>query len=270
MRILAVPVAACLLGACTSTFAEPRLLVSPYLAVYRLHGDVAMQSAPAPGTLQDNQAQPTRTFGLDRHRDDLGVRADLGDGFAGLRLDYYRLDQGTTKSGLLEADWGRLLTGDEVRMTAAMDELRLGWLEPVFTARTTYRERPLTVRVAAGGVLAHRDLTLRGRTTDGARMQHASIDGDVAYAAVRVRAAWRDFGVEGDYAFSPGLVLGGNYEDFQQDLELRATYTLPLHDVTFFAGYRYSQLQAQGRADGFGYDADLVIDGYQFGVSLVF
>lgn len=270
MRNLAILGAAALAGACTSTFAEPRLLVSPYFTVYRLHGDVAMQSAPTPGALQDNVAQPTRAFGLNGHENDIGVRVDLGDGFAGLRLDYLRLDQGTTRSNVLDGDWGRLLAGDEVRGSATMDEFRLGWLEPILTARTNYREQPLVVKVAAGGQLAHRDLTYGASTLDGARSQKVGIDGDVAYAAVRVRATWRSFGVEGDYAISPGLVLGGDYEDLQQDLEMRVTYNLPLHDVTFFAGFRYSQLQAEGNVDGFGYDADLSIDGYQFGVTLVF
>jgi hypothetical protein len=146
----------------------------------------------------------------------------------------------------------------------------LGWLEPILTARTNYREQPLVVKVAAGAQLAHRDLTYGASTLDGARSQKVDIDGDIAFAALRVRATWRSFGVEGDYAISPGLALGGDYENLQQDLEMRVTYNLPLYDVTFFAGFRYSQLQAEGRVDGFGYDADLSIDGYQFGVTLVF
>jgi hypothetical protein len=45
---------------------------------------------------------------------------------------------------------------------------------------------------------------------------------------------------------------------------------MPIHDVTFFGGYRYSRLHADGTADGFGYRTDLVIDGWQFGVTVTF
>jgi len=55
-----------------------------------------------------------------------------------------------------------------------------------------------------------------------------------------------------------------------QDAEVRASYTMPLNDITFFAGYRYSQLDASGTTNGFGYDADLTLDGYQFGVAVTF
>jgi hypothetical protein len=262
---------AALLPACTTTFAEPRVLVSPYLAVYRLRGDLGVQSQPAPGDpLQDNAQVPLRTFGQDHFREDVGVRADIGDGFGGVRVDYYRLDQGTARTGMLENDWGRLLAGDTVQMRAAMDELRVGWLEPVLHVRTNWRDRPLQLKAALGGVFTHRDLELRTRTEDGSRTQNVQIDGDVVAAAMRLRATWRDFGVDFDYAISPNLSLGGDHEGVQQDAEARLSWTMPLHDVTFFTGYRYSRIEAEGTANGLGYDADLVVDGFQFGVTVTF
>ncbi len=272
MRVPVAPIAVVLLAACsTTTFAEPRILVSPYLALYQLRGDVGMQSQPVPGgPLQDNAPQPLRTFGQDHHREDIGVRADIGDGFAGLRIDYYRLDQNTSKSGALGADWGRLLATDVVRMRAEMDELRIGLLEPITTVRATWRERPLTLRLAGGGVFAYRAMELRARTEDGVRTQNAEIDGDVLSLAARFRAGWRDWAFDVDYAISPEIVLGGDFDGVLQDLELRLGYTMPLHDVTFFGGYRLSTLEARGHADGFRYDADLTIDGFQLGVSVTF
>jgi hypothetical protein len=270
MRNPAILLAA-LLPACTTTFAEPRILVSPYLAVYRLRGDTGMQSQPTPGgPLQDNASQPLRTFGQDHFREDIGLRTDIGDGFGGLRIDYYRLDQNTARGGVLDADWGRLLAGDTVKMRAAMDELRIGYLEPVLHLRSTWRERPLHLKAAVGGVFTHRDLDLRSVTEDGSRSQNTTVNGDVVAAAVRLRATWREFGLDFDYAISPNLSLGGDHEGVQQDAELRASWTMPLHDVTFFAGYRYSRIEAEGVANGFEYDADLVIDGFQFGVSVTF
>jgi hypothetical protein len=266
------PIAAALLASCsTTTLAEPRILVSPYLALYQLRGDVGVQSQPIPsGPLQDNPPQSLRTFGQDHYREDIGVRADIGDGFAGIRIDYYQLDQNTSKSGTLGADWGRLLAGDVVRMRADMDELRVGYLENVGTMRTTWRELPLTLRFAAGGVLTWRDMDLQASTVDNARSQNVEIDGEVVSVAARFRASWRDFAFDAEYAISPELVLGGDFEGLPQDLELRLGYTLPMHDVTFFGGYRFSTFEAEGQADQFRYDADLTIDGFQLGVSVTF
>lgn len=263
---------AALLPACTKTFAEPRVLVSPYLAVYRLRGDMGVQSDPGGGAgLQDNAQVPLRTFGQEHFREDVGLRTDIGDGFGGVRIDYYRLDQGTSRTGVLPNDWGGLLAGDTVQMRAAMDELRIGWLEPVLQARTEWRDRPLQLKAALGGVFTHRDLELRTRTQDGSRTQNVQVDGNVVAAAVRLRASWRDFGIDVDYSISPNLSLGGDHDGLQQDAEARLSWTMPLHDVTFFAGYRYSRIEAEGVATApVGYDADLVIDGFQFGVTVTF
>jgi hypothetical protein len=270
MRLCLPAIAACVFTGCTSTFAKPLILVSPYLAVYRFRGDLGMQSPAPGGGLEDNARQPLRTFGQDHFREDVGVRADIGDGFGGVRFDYYRLDQGTARSGVLGDDWGTLQSGDPVQMRVAMDELRVGWLEPFLRVRTEWRDQPLTLRLAAGGVLSHRDLALKARTLDGSRTQNANIDGETIAAAIRFRASWRDFGFELDYALSPDDILGGDFVGLQQDGEAKLTWTMPLHDVTFFAGYRYSDIEVGGSDSGFRYAGDLVLDGFQFGVGLTF
>jgi hypothetical protein len=260
------------LGSCTSlTMAEPQILVSPYLAVYQLRGEVGMQSQPVPGgPLQENAPQSARTLGQDHHHEDLGVRVDIGDGFGGFRVDYYRLDMGTSQPGALGADFGSLFATDVVALNAVMDDLRLGYLEPLFELETEYREQPLKLRFAAGGVLAHRSMDLRVRTSDGQRSQNVSADGDVFFPAVRAQVSWREFALDVDYALSPDLTLGGDFGGMQQDLEARLSYTLPLRDVTFFGGYRYSEFPSKGTTDGFRYDADLKLDGFQFGLVLTF
>ncbi len=272
MRAIVLVAIAPLFTGCTATLLyEPRLQVSPYLAVNRLRGEVAVQSSPGGGAPPvDNAAQPLSTFGQDHHEDDLGIRADLGDGFGGLRLDYYRLDMNTTRAGVLEDDWGNLLQGDTVRMRAEMDELRFGYLEPLWETKASLRERPVDIKFAAGAVIAHRDMHMRSETTDGARNQTISISGDVAYAAIRGRAGWQNVAFDIDYAISPNLQLGGDWEGTQQDLELRASYTLPQRDVTFFTGWRYSDLRASGHQGAVGYDADLKLDGFQFGLTVTF
>ncbi|MCC7398899.1 MAG: hypothetical protein IT455_17665 [Planctomycetes bacterium] len=269
------PAAVLLLGlttGCTSmVLAEPKLLVSPYYALYQIRGKVSMQSRATPTSApEDNTPQDLRTFGQDHHKDDVGVRVDLGDGFAGLRLDYLKLDLHTSKRGILDDDWGLLLQDDVVRMDVEADDLRLTWIEPITKFSTSLREQPLTFQVGAGGTLAHRDYALRGKTDDGLRTQDAELRGDLVFAAARARATWRDFAFDVDYAICPQLTLGGDWEDVQQDLELRASYTVPLRDLTFFAGYRYSRMSATGHEHELRYDADLLIDGYQLGVVLTF
>lgn len=271
MRAIAVLASTIPFAACTTTMAEPRILVSPYLAVYQLRGSVGMQSQPVPGQpLQDNPPQSMDTFGQDQYREDVGVRADIGDGFGGLRIDYYRLDMNSADPGTLEADYGQLQQGELVRMKATMDELRVGYLEPVVDVRTTWREQPLALKFAAGAVIAYRDMTLSARTDDGQRGQNVEIEGEVVYPAARFRAAWRDFAFDVEYAISPELALGGDFDGVMQDLEVRGSYTLAARDVTFFAGYRYSDLPAEGDANGFRYEADLIVDGFQFGVTVSF
>ncbi len=273
MRQLVVLLALPLLAGCTSTIlAEPALHVSPYLAIYELRGKASLQSGGVnPGDpLIDNPPQKMRTFGQDRFDEDVGVRVDLGDGFAGLRADYYKLDMNTSRNGVLDSDWGRLLENDEVRIRADMDELRIGWLEPFTDLRTEYRDAPLRVQLAAGGVFAYRQMNLRGRTDDGMRTQNVVIQGDVLYAAVRARVGWRDVELDVDYAISPEVVLSGDYDGVLQDVEARLSYRLPQRDIRLFAGFRYSELPSQGTANGFRYDADLVLDGLQLGFLVTF
>lgn len=256
-------------GCSATVLYEPKLQISPYLAVYQLRGDAAVQSRSG-GTVQSNPPQTLRTFGQDRFREDFGVRADLGDGFGGARLDYYRLDMDTTKSGELTADWGNLQAGDTVRMRATMDEFRLGYVEPLWTGKFLVRERPLEVRVGAGGLLTHRGLDLRGRTVDGSRAQNLELEGDVAYASARARVSWQRVQFDVEYGASPDLALRGDFGRLQQDLELRLGYTVPMREITVFAGYRFSDLDASGRAGALGYRADLQLEGFQFGVAMTF
>ena len=78
MRQLLVLLAASALTGCTSTvMAEPVFHASPYLALYQLRGDIALQSAGG----QDNPAVPMETFGHGRRRDDVGLRAAKGAAF---------------------------------------------------------------------------------------------------------------------------------------------------------------------------------------------
>jgi hypothetical protein len=271
MRTLAVLFATSVFSGCSSiTMAEPRMLVSPYLALYQIRGQVALDSPVAGGPPQANPPQDLRLFGQDHHREDVGIRTDIGDGFGGLRVDYYKLDQGSADPGVLEANWGNLLQGDVVVMDVVMDEVRVGYLEPLFEVKQDWREHPLSLRFAAGGVLAYRDMTLRAKTDDGQRHQNVNIEGDVIYPAARFRASWRDVGFDAEYAVSPNFVIRGDFEGLQQDLELRATYTIPMRDVTFYAGYRYSDIRAESDAGGLAFDADLVIDGFNFGVVVTF
>lgn len=268
MRQLLVLLAASALTGCTSTvMAEPVFHASPYLALYQLRGDIALQSAGG----QDNPAVPMETFGHGRRRDDVGLRVDVGDGFGGLRADYYKLDMNTSQSGQLANDWGQLLAGDVVSMFAEMDELRLGYVEPLVVLRTPWRGEDLRVRLGAGGTLAIRDARLRGRDTTTTRTQDVDFGGEVAYVALRARAAWQQLALDLDYAVAPdAFAFGGDIDGVSQDFEARISYQLPQGDMRFFAGYRYNEFAASGDADGLSFDSDLVIDGFQLGVLVTF
>ena len=273
MRQTGALLTAALLSGCTSTvLTEPIVHVSPYLALYQLRGDTKMQSqGTLPSDLQNNPRQPLRRFGQDRFREDVGVRVDIGDGFGGLRGEYYKLDMNTSRSNELQADWGQLQAGDFASIYAEMDELRIGYVEPFADIRTDYRDEELRLQFGAGAVFATREMDMRGRETTNTRNQNLKFDGDVVYVAVRARATWKDFALDLDYAIAPeAFVVAGDMEDVSQDFEARLSYQLPQRDIKLFGGVRYSEFSASGIANGFRYDNDLVLDGFQFGLLVTF
>lgn len=269
MRTLLIGAAVILAGCNTfPVMADPRIAVSPYLSEYRLLGNVAIQNDPGTGP-ENNAAQSLRTFGFGSHEDDVGVRADIGDGFAGLRLDYYRLTMNTARTGVLTDDFGALVSGDIVGMAATMDEFRLGWTESILGEKFTFRGQPLQLRLAIGGVYAHRDLAMHMRSDDGLRRQDVHNGGDAFYPKVHFRADLRHVALDLEYAIAPGLVTG-DFDGTQQDFEARLSYSVPFQDVTLFAGYRYSELSAKGDEGGLAFDSDLELSGYQFGLLVTF
>ena len=277
MRPHAALLAVALTGCTSTVLTEPIVHVSPYLALYRLRGDTKMQSEQPPGSgvIADNAALPLSSFGHDRTREDVGVRVDIGDGFGGLRADYYKLDMNTARSGVLTQDWGDLLTADLASIRAEMDELRLGYVEPLADTTVPWRGEDLQLRLGAGGVFATRRMKMRGREATNVATQDLEFSGDQVYAAVRAQATWQDITLDLDYAVSPeSFVIGGDVEDLSQDFEARVSYQLPHRDIRFFAGWRYSELAASGSAEGlagsYRFENDLVIDGIQLGVVVTF
>jgi hypothetical protein len=272
MRTLVVLLAATFLSGCMSTvLAEPAIHASPYLAVYQLRGKTKMESFDPMGAVQNNAYQNMRAFGQDRFREDVGIRADIGDGFGGIRVDYYQLDMDTSRNGELTSDWGDLLDTDKVSLYANMDELRIGYVEPFADFRTEYRDEELRFQFAVGGVFTYRQMTLKARDETFTRAQNFELAGDTIGGAVRARISWKAFSLDLDYAGAPAfLVLSGDIEGLSQDIEARLSYRLPQRDISFFAGLRYTEFSGKGMAGSFQYDSDMVIDGMQFGVKVTF
>ena len=275
MRTFVVLLAITLLSGCSSTvLAEPDIHVSPYLAVYQLRGKSKMQSFVDPatqGAVKDNAYQQMRTFGQDSYREDVGIRADIGDGFGGIRADYYKLDMKTSGSGDLTSDWGNLLAADQVSLYATMDELRAGYIEPILDYRTEYRDEDLRFQFGAGGMFTYRKMKFRARDESGTRTQNVEIEGDTVGAAARGRISWQAFTLDIDYLFAPSdFVLSGDIKGVSQDLETRLSYRLPQRDIQLFAGLRYSEFSGRGKSGSFEYESDLIIDGMQFGFSVTF
>lgn len=248
---------------------DPAIQVSPYYATYKLTGTTALQSVGDTGAIEDNQRMKLESFGYDDHEDDVGLRVDVGDGFGGFRIDYLRLDNSSTRKGVLADDWGVLRQGDPVHVAAELDEFRIGYVGEVLAHRFGERDRAVDVRLGVGAVLAHRDLALRVQEDNGLRSQNINhSDRGVIYPALRARATWRDFYLDGEYAWSPNLNLGGDFDGDQHDLELRLGYAVPLQDVAVFAAWRLSQWEIDGRIGVLRHEADLQLTGWQFGVQI--
>lgn len=267
MRAL-TPTLALLAAACTSTFVEPRFQLSPYVAAHRLRGDAGAATPGAGGApATANAPQPLSRFGQGERDDDLCWRFDVGDGFAGVRVDWYRLGLAGDDGSALDDGYGAFAAGDVATMRARMEEFRVGYVESLATTRTDLLGRPLTLRAGAGAVLASRDLSLTAaRATDGAG-ERSSFDGENLYAALRLGARWRDLALDAEYAFSPDVAIGGDVDGLLHDLELRAAWTLPYYDVTLFAGWRLATIEASAAG---GRTADLTLDGWLLGVSVSF
>jgi len=88
---------------------------------------------------------------------------------------------------------------------------------------------------------------------------------------VRARASWQGVSLDVDYAIAPeDFVIGGDFEGVSQDFEARVQYALPQRDIQVFAGWRYSEFTSTGDADGYRFENDLVLDGFQLGVLVTF
>ena len=249
---------------------SPRLVVSPYYAAYQMRGRLGMQSDSGSGPV-DNNPQSLRNLGQDHYEDDYGIRVDVGDGMTGLRVEWYRASMSPTSTGVLDDDFGHLLANDVVQSNVRMNEYRVGYLQQVWEAHGALYDRPLDLAFAAGGILAHRDLELHARSTDLARHQDIDIsDHGVVYPALRFRAGWQSLALVLEYAMSPDLSFGGDFQGLQQDVEARLTYTVPFQDIGLFVGYRYSTMSVEGVEGGLGFDGHLYLDGIQLGVTVSF
>jgi hypothetical protein len=247
---------------------DPRVHLSPYFAKYRLRGDVAMQNNPGTGP-ENNASQSIDSLGQGHHGDDVGLRADIGDGFSGIRIEYYRLDLGPSGSGALSDELGALQTGDVAAAEPRMDEWRLGWSQSVLDGQVAWRGNPVRVQGAAGATWANRDMDLDIRTTDGLRSQNVDLGGDAFYGTALVRATMRQVSLDVSYSLCPWL-QSGDWDGLAHDFETRLSYAVPFQDVTLFAGYRWSTFQGEGTRGGLRHEADFVLDGFQLGVTVTF
>jgi hypothetical protein len=246
--------------------ANPAVHVSPYLAKYQLRGDVGMQSNPGTG-VENNADQSIAALGQGSHGDDFGIRADIGDGFSGIRLDYYRMELGPSGPGTLTDELGALPTGEAATLEPRMDEWRLAWTQSVLDGALAWRGDPVRVRGAVGATWANRDLSMDLQSTTAS--QGIDQSGDSLYATARMRATLKQVSLDVEYSLCPELHTG-DWEGLAHDIETRLSYAIPFQDVTVFAGYRYSMLEGGGSRGGLEHDTDLVIDGFQLGVTVTF
>lgn len=249
---------------------DPRVHVSPYFAHYRLRGDVAMQSNPGSGAVS-NDAQSLDALGQGHYADDVGVRADVGDGFSGIRVDYYQLEMGPRGSTTLTDGFGAIPAGATAQAQPKMDEWRLSLTQEVYATKMRWRQDPIEMRFGLGGTWANRrmDMDVRGSDTASSYQQGVDFSGDVFFGAARYRATLGQVSLDVEYAISPDL-QSGDWDEISQDFETRLSYAVPFQDVTVFAGWRYSTLDGSGSDGGLRQDADMTLDGYQFGVTVTF
>ncbi len=257
------------LGACSLPgLTSPRFYLEPQWSLLELRGDTSMQSTSS-GSVVDNPAIDAREFGLDHHAGNWGVKVSVGDDFSGFDASYLNVENTNTRRGTLPADWGDMRTGDRALMNVTGDEWRLAYFGEVWD---TEIKRDVTLRVAPGLALTHRDLKLEAKEeTSSTRRQVVHIAEEVTpYAALRVRVAWRNFDLDVDYGINPDLHFGGDYDGVMQDYEVRGRYRLEDQDLAFVAGYRHSDITASGSEGGLRWETDFAFEGWFFGVRFGF
>lgn len=263
----------CLIGCDTvPTLREPMLQIAPYLSEYRLRGTTTMDTGFGSAAVR-NTPQDLGTFGVGSHEDDFGIRGEVGDGFAGLRLDYYRMSAGASRREPLTSGWGQLAQDDLASMSTVMDEFRLGFAPEVLNQKFDFRQlENVQFRLAPAVIVAHRAMSLRANEFTKTRSQnlHAT-DHGVLYGGLRARLQYRNIALDVEYAYKPhGFDLGGDFKAPQQDLEVRLSYEFELHGIEAFVGFRRSELHVFGHEDDQEYSGDFVLDGLQLGVRMEF
>ncbi|GAB4138344.1 MAG: hypothetical protein Fur0037_04020 [Planctomycetota bacterium] len=275
-RLLAIAFALIWISGCSPlpTLAEPRIQIAPYLSEYKLRGKTAMDTFdPAVPSLTRNAQAELTDFGVGDHEDDFGIRGDIGNGFAGLRVDYYRMSASTSRRGTLPDGWGSLEADDLAGMSTTMDEFRVGYAHELVTAEFDAGDlENIGLRLAPGVVLAHRSMSLRAyeETKTRAQALHAA-DAGVVYPSLRARLSFRNFALDAEYAISPGgFDFGGDFRGLKQDFETRLSYEFEMHDVEMFVGFRRSEFEINGLEGDQNFSGDFVLDGVQVGIRVGF
>lgn len=269
IRTLLLSLAPCALAACTAVpgFDDPQVTASAHLAMFRLRGNSALQSGSG-GAIVSNPPIDVRAFGIDHREDDVGGMLAVGDGFSGLELHHLRFRTESVNSAPMPASWGRIDAGDAVRADADLSEWRLRYVAGFVDQEIGER---LSLRIGAGGLLAHRNMDFAASEIGGARRHEIRIrDDGVVYATTRGEIAWGPAALRADYAYSDDWTFGGDWNGHLDDLEITASYAFEDQDATVFAGYRRALLSARGHESALTYDADLVLDGFFVGGRLRF
>ncbi|MHC5062905.1 MAG: hypothetical protein ACYTG5_02890 [Planctomycetota bacterium] len=248
----------------------PELHFSPQVLLYTLEGDAEMQSAF--GNLTTDM--DTRNFGADDRDSDYGGVISYGDGFSGFEVAYFNYDMDSKDRGVLISDFGTVPGASVVNSTFKMNEYRLGYTAQIFEQSITIREDQddLMARVGIGAAMVHRDGRFKVEQVISPVISERIHfkDSGAPYFSARGEVEWLNASLRVDYAINPDISFGGDFEDTMQDLEFTLEYSFPDQGVSIFAGWRRSELPAEGREDGLRYETDFRLEGYVLGLSATF
>ncbi len=252
---------------------SPQLHFAPQVLLYSLEGDAKMESAISNPVV----SMDTRDFGADDRDSDYGGVITYGDGFSGFEAAYFNYDMDSSDTGLLVSDFGDVPGGSEVNSSFKMNEYRFGYTGQVLEHSFTIREDQddLVARLGLGAAMVHRDgrfkverVLLQGNSGDSERI-HFKDDG-APYLSTRGEVEWLGATLRVDYSINPDINFGGDFDGTMQDLEFTLEYSFPDQGVSLFAGWRRTEIPAEGRENGLKYDTDFRLEGYTLGLSASF
>ncbi len=131
------------------------------------------------------------------------------------------------------------------------------------------------LRLGIGAAITHREgefevfrVTPQGNSGDQQKFDFK--DDGLPYGTARARIDYMNLGLQVDYAINPDLTFGSDFDGNMQDLEVTLSYNFIDQGIALTAGWRRSEIPAEGREGSLAFDTDFRLEGFVLGLAATF